>query len=462
MQLTEERDSMSAPVKKNDDITLEITGMSSDGSGIGRHDGFAVFVPNALPGEKVSVHIIKTASNYAVGKLIDVIERSSSRTLPPCPVFYKCGGCSLMHMSYPDQLVFKRQIVWDSLERIGRIKGVEVEPVIGMDDPFRYRSKGSFPFAEIEGRPAWGLYAAHSHRLIETSDCAIEKSEAVIASNAVLKWARAQNIPIYDEKTGRGVLRHVITRSLSGGDAVCVVTTGKLPHRDELIAEIREALPNVRSIVHNINPRNTNVICGEEFRVVYGDSAVVQSICGLDFEVSAESFLQVNPVQTEKLYACAVDGLGLSEEMTAADVFCGIGTISLLLAKRCSHVTGVEFVEKAVEDAYRNAKLNGIGNAEFFAGPAELILPRLVAEGRHFDAVTLDPPRKGADPAVLEAIINSGAEKLAYISCSPATLARDLRILVDGGYSIASVQPFDLFPFTSHVESVVLMSRAGL
>ncbi len=450
---------MSAPIKKNDDITLEITGMNSEGAGIGRHEGFAVFVPYALKGENVTAHIIKVTGSYAVGKLTEVVVPSEDRVEPPCPLFFKCGGCVLQHMSYKAQLEYKRQLVKDALERIGGLKGVDVAPVIGMGSPERYRNKGSFPFTVINGRPVWGLYAARSHRVTETHDCIIERREAVLAADAVREWAEANGVAVYDEKSGSGILRHVSVRTLTGGAAVCIVTTGKLPNEKDLVNRLTKAVPAVRSIVHNINSRSTNVIFGDQFRLLWGDGTVVQNLCGMDFAVSAESFLQVNPVQTEKLYELAVSGLGLTEDMSVADLFCGIGTITLMLASRAGHAVGIEYVERAVNDARRNAELNGIGNAEFFSGAAEEILPRLVKEGRRFDAVTLDPPRKGAEPAVLKAIADSGAGRVSYVSCSPATLARDLKILCGLGYSIESVQPVDMFPNTAHVETVVLMTK---
>lgn len=452
---------MAAPFAKNDDITLEITGMTSEGHGVGRYEGFAVFVPYALTGETVSAHIIKVASNYAVGKLTEVIIPSEERVAPPCPSFYRCGGCALQHLSYSAQLEFKRSLVRDALERIGGFGGIDVKPTIGMEDFERYRNKGSFPFAEKDGVPVWGLYAARSHRVIETNDCAIESLEAVSAAGAVRDWAEANRIPVYNEETGKGVLRHVVTRSLTEGATVCVVTTGKIPNEDDLVSRIKKAVPNVCSIEHNVNDRNTNVIFGDRFRLVWGKSSVEQSICGMRFAVSSESFLQVNPVQTEKLYKLAVAGLGLTEDMAVADVFCGIGTITLMLAQKAGSAVGIEYVGKAIEDAKNNAKLNGVYNVDFFTGAAETILPRLIEDGRRFDAVTLDPPRKGADPTVLKAIAESGAEKIAYVSCAPATLARDLSLLAGYGYRIDSVQPVDMFPQTAHVESVVLMSQGG-
>ncbi|MBO6060932.1 MAG: 23S rRNA (uracil(1939)-C(5))-methyltransferase RlmD, partial [Clostridia bacterium] len=283
--------------------------------------------------------------------------------------------------------------------------------------------------------------------------------ETVLAAKAVADWANANSVQAYDEASCTGVLRHVVVRRCTGGTAVCVVTSGRLPNKEDLIDRIKRAVPNVVSIVHNINSKDTNVICGAEYKLIWGENTVKESICGLEFDVSAESFLQVNRVQTEKLYRLAVDGLDLTGEENVADVFCGIGTISLMLANRARSVIGIEFVEKAVEDAKRNAELNGIDNAEFFSGSAERLLPRLVADGRSFDCITLDPPRKGADPAVLEAILKSGANRIAYVSCDPATLARDLKILCAGGFEILSVQPVDMFPFTHHIETVVHLRR---
>lgn len=450
---------MSIPLRKNDDIILEITGLTSEGSGVGRFEGFAVFVPYTLPGETVSAHIIKVTSSYAVGKLNELILCSPDRTEPLCPTYLKCGGCSLQHMSYEAQLVFKQGVVRDALERIGGLSGIEVKPAIGMDDPSRYRNKGSFPFASVDGKTCWGLYAQRSHRLIEMDDCIIERECTVKAAKATAEWADRYSVSPYDEITGSGILRHVVTRECSEGTAVCVVTTGELPHEDELISIIRKGLPSVKSIVHNINSRNTNVICGDRNRLLWGSSAVVERLNGLDFEVSQESFLQVNPVQTKRLYSLAVDGLNLSGSETVADIFCGIGTITLMLAKKASNAIGIEYVKRAVEDARKNAVINGIENAEFHCGAAEEILPRLIDEGRRLDCVVLDPPRKGADSAVLNAIAASGAKRVSYISCNPATLARDVKILSEHGYNVESVQPVDMFPFTRHVETVVLLSK---
>lgn len=450
---------MELPINKNDDIIIEITSMGSEGQGVGRHEGFAVFVPLALVGETVEAHIIKVTSSYAIGKLTAVIVASPDRVESNCSAFGRCGGCALRHMSYPAQLEYKREQVKNAMERLGGFKGIEVLPTIGMENPFRYRNKGSFPFADVGSGAQWGLYAKRSHRLIPVEDCDIERLETIAAANAVREWATENSVPIYNEMSGLGVLRHVVTRVTESGVAVTVVTTGALPEKEQLISCIRSLVPSVRSIVHNINPRNTNVITGDENHVIWGEASLRQTVCGMTFEVSAESFLQVNPEQTEVLYTCAADGLNLSKEDSAADIYCGIGTITLMLAKRTGHVIGIENVSKAVEDAKRNAAQNGIDNAEFICGEAEIVLPSIVRTDKKLTAITLDPPRKGAEPDVLHAIVNSGASRIAYVSCNPATLARDCRILVDGGYDIVSVQPVDMFPMTHHVETVVLMRK---
>lgn len=450
---------MNKPVNKNDNIILEITAMGSNGQGIGRYDGFAVFVPFTLVGETVNAHIIKVYNSYAVAKLIEVITASPHRVEPTCPVFGRCGGCALQHMDYVAQLEYKRIQVRDAMERIGGFSGVDVSPTVGMEQPLRYRNKGSFPFGRTNDGISWGLYAPRSHRLISIDDCIIERKEAVEAANAVREWASLCNVAVYNEETGDGVLRHVVIRTVSDGVSVTVVTTGALPHSDRLVELVRQHVPSVRSIVHNRNPLNTNVIMGSLNTLLYGEPSLCETICGTRFAVSVESFLQVNPIQAEVLYGLATDGLRVDESDYVIDLYCGIGTITLMLAKHAGRVLGIESVERAISDARRNADVNGISNVEFICGNAEDVLPKLIACGNSPTAISLDPPRKGADPAVLDAIIRSAVDRVAYVSCNPATLARDCSILRNGGYLVESVQPVDMFPMTHHVECVVLMSR---
>ncbi|HWQ58482.1 MAG TPA: 23S rRNA (uracil(1939)-C(5))-methyltransferase RlmD [Clostridia bacterium] len=447
------------PPERNEELTLTIDGLGSEGQGIGRHEGFAVFVPFALPGERVRAHVVKPGKSYAVAKLIDIIEKSPERAEPVCPVFGRCGGCELMHFSYPAQLEFKRGEVENALRRIGGFKDVSANPVIGMDEPLRYRNKASFPFAVVDGKARFGFYAPRSHRLIPLDDCPIQQKPLVDCAKAVRKWANVCGVSVYNEETGFGALRHAVARGNKAGEVmVAVVTNGALPHREELIRMLREGVPGLASIVHNRNDQNTNVIFGARFETVWGKERLEETVRGLSFDVSAASFLQVNPEQTEKLYR-EVEALLPGESGNVIDVFCGTGTITLLAARKAEQAVGIECVREAVEDAVRNAAKNNVTNARFVCGDAAEVLPKLVSADFSPDVVILDPPRKGCDPAVLEALVASGAKRLIYVSCDPATLARDCKRLREGGYELKSVQPVDMFPQTAHVECVVLMSR---
>lgn len=453
------------PVQRNDDITLTIHGLGSEGQGIGKYEGFTVFVPFALPGETVRAHIIKVSSGFAVGKLLSVEEKSPNRIAPVCAEFGRCGGCSVMHLAYVEQLQFKRDEVYAALTRIGGFSDPKVLPALGMDDPKSYRNKGSFPFAaDAAGKVAFGFFAPRSHRLIPLTDCAIQRDETLLCAKAVADWANRCGVSAYDEKTGRGVLRHVMARVSNENGAVMavVVTTGKLPHREELVAILRERVSGLCGIIHNKNREDTNVIFGKEFSTVWGNDRLPCTIAGLRFDVSAPSFLQVNPKQTEVLYQAALNALSLKGTERVADVYCGIGTISLMLAKHAASVDGIEIVPEAIEDAKQNAAKNGITNARFHCAPAEIALPKLVKDGFRPDAVVIDPPRKGCERPVLDALIACGAQKLVYVSCNPATLARDAKILAEGGYSLVYAQPVDMFPQTSHVETVALFIREEL
>ncbi len=445
---------------RNADIELRIDAMGSQGQGIGRLDGFAVFVPYTLPGELVRAHVIKPGKSFAVAKLTKIIEKSDDRCEAPCRVFGKCGGCAMMEMAYKAQLETKTRQVRDALERIGGFRGIEVPMAIGMDDPFRYRNKASFPIcADVDGTAHFGFYAPRSHRLINLDDCPIEREELVLCAKTVTDWARKYKISCYDETTGRGVLRHVVGRITSTGDVMTVVvTSGQLPHKDELIALLRERVPGIVSIVHNVNAQDTNVIFGEKFETVYGADHICEKIAGLSFEVSAASFLQVNPSQTEKLYALVKNALP-DGEFTAVDVYCGTGTLTLIAAQKAKKAVGIEYIKPAVQDALRNAGNNGISNAEFICGDAADELPKLIAGGFKPDVIIVDPPRKGCDDAVTAAMAESGVERIIYVSCDPATLARDAKKLAQAGYAFASIQSVDMFPHTSHVETVAVLER---
>ena len=446
----------SLPVSKNDDITLDITGINSDAQGVGHVRGYAVFVPGALPGESVRAHVIKAGSSYAVAKLTEILTPSPDRVTPFCPAFHSCGGCTMQHLSYPAQLRLKTQSVRDAFTHIGKLKNVSVQPIIGMERPLHYRNKGSFPFSSLDdGSAAFGFFSPKSHRLIPLTDCPIQDPQIISCVSAVCRWADSNHIAPYDETTRRGILRHAVVRVSSRGETmVVVVTTGELPCRDALVS----SLPEAASIWHNINPDNTNVIFGKEFRYIHGEKNLCHEIGGCKYRISPQSFLQVNTTQTEVLYNTAIRLLDPQPEDIIADAYCGAGTISLLLSSFCKKVIGIESVPEAVADAVRNAAFNSINNASFICGKVEDLLPKYC---HSVSSILLDPPRKGCDPSVLSCVAESNIPRLVYISCNPATLARDVAVLSSLGFSVEFVQPIDMFPHTSHVETVVLMSRVG-
>ncbi|MEN6594503.1 MAG: 23S rRNA (uracil(1939)-C(5))-methyltransferase RlmD [Clostridiaceae bacterium] len=444
------------PVKKNDDLTLNITALSNEGQGVARVEGYAVFVLGALAGETVRAHIIKVTPSYAIAKLLEILTPSKDRVSPRCDVFAQCGGCDLWHLSYPAQLAQKQQWVADALTRLGGFASVPMRPIIGMDEPIRYRNKGSFPFGTMGGAVVFGFFAERSHRLIPFADCPIQDEQIVESARKVAAWANDCGVPVYDEETGKGQLRNVVARTTADGELmVVVVTRGALKRTDELLAY----LDRCDSVWHNENPRDTNVVFGERFTLLSGRPTLTETIGDKRFSVSPQSFLQVNRVQTGVLYETAAAFLDPQPEETVVDAYCGVGTISLFLADHCRQVIGIEQVEPAIADAKQNAVANHISNATFLCGNVEDVLPRLVGEQTKIDAIVLDPPRKGCEPAALEAIADSGANRVVYVSCNPATLARDCKILAAKGFSLSAVQPVDMFPQTCHVECVVLMVR---
>ena len=447
------------PVQKNEDLELNICGTTLEGMGVGRAEGFTVFVQGALEGERVRTHIMKVTSSYAVGKLMTVLHPSPFRTEPECPVYVHCGGCVFSHVIYEEELRIKERQVVDALAHLGGLKDILVCPIIGMDKPERYRNKGAFPYGITEKGATFGFYAPRSHRLVPVDDCLIEQTGICRVVGAVKSWAQKYEVQPYDESTGTGTLRHVVVRVTTSGETMAVIVTkGDVPHKRALT----DALSFCDSIYWNRNDSSTNVIFGRDFIILSGKQVLRESLCGFIFDVSPRSFLQVNPVQTEKLYSAALEMLNLKEDETVADVYCGIGTISLLLARKAKQVIGIEIIPEAVENARENASRNGINNASFICSPAEKALPQLVSSGQILDCLIVDPPRKGCDSQVLEAILASGVQRMVYVSCNPATLARDLKILSVGGLLVKRVQPVDMFPRCGHVESVVKLTRAGL
>ena len=444
-------------LKKNDVVEITIDDLTVEGAGIGRHEGMAVFVPRALPGETVAVKIIKLTKSYAVGRMINLSRPSAERGTPFCPVFEQCGGCTLQHLSYDAQLAYKSRYVQQCFKRIGGIDidAPHIEPCTNTRD---YRNKASFPVAGQTGQAQAGFFAPRSHELI-ASDCPIQKPEINAAKNAVIRWANDNDIPPYNEQTGKGVLRHIVARQSSdGGVMVGVVVREKIDEHS--LIEALQSISNLKSIAININREKSNAILGRDTRVIYGDAYITEEYSGLKFRAALQSFLQVNHAQSQKLYDIALEYAAISKTDTVFDLFCGIGTISLLAARRAKRVLGIEYEPSAVKNAEENARLNGIDNAQFLAGDAGELLKTGVNTIGTPGIVILDPPRKGCDAALLEGIAAVSPQRIVYVSCNPATLARDAALLKERGYEVQQVSCVDMFPHTTHVETVVLMSRA--
>ena len=449
------------PVEKNKDYFMEITDIGNEGEGIGKIDGFTVFVKDALPSEKIKVRITKVNKSFAFGRLMEIIEPSKHRVEPKCPVYKRCGGCSLQHLSYDEQLKFKTKKVKDVLERIGGFENADVNDAIGMENPFHYRNKAQFPVREGKNGVEIGFYAPRSHNVIDIESCLIQHPLNDKIIRLIREFIKEENISVYNETTGKGLIRHIVTRIgyVTKEVLICIVINGKsIPKKERLIKKLSE-VEGLKGIVLNINTKNTNVILSRETKVLWGQGFITDYIGDVKFEISINSFYQVNPVQTKVLYSKALELAGLTGNENVFDIYCGIGTISLFLAKKAKKVIGVEIVEQAIEDAKRNAKINGITNAEFIAGSAEEVIPKLYEEGITADVVVVDPPRKGCDEAVLDTIIKMQPKRVVYVSCDPSTFARDLKVLCSNGYEKGTAQPVDQFCHSGHVETVCLLSK---
>ncbi|MGX9933513.1 23S rRNA (uracil(1939)-C(5))-methyltransferase RlmD [Virgibacillus salarius] len=452
-----------APVKKNQTITLTFEDLTHEGNGVGKIDGYPLFVPYGLPGEEAEVKVVKVNKNFGFGKLVEVRQASSERVEPPCDVYYKCGGCQLQHMSYAMQLDMKQNQVKNVMRKIAHMEQVPVHPTIGMKDPWRYRNKVQIPVGDKHGELITGFYQKRSHQIIDDMDtCVIQDDSNDRLVEAVRRIADRLGIKAYDEKQNRGVLRHIMVRTgRETNDAMIVIVTRteKLPYQDKLIKELTETYPHIKSIVHNVNSQRTNVILGKKTKVIWGETYIYDTIGDIRFAISAKSFYQVNPPQTKVLYDKALEYAKLGANDIVVDAYCGIGTISLFLAQQAKKVYGIEVVPEAISDAKMNAKLNGITNTEFVVGEAEKIMPWWKAQGLRPDVIVVDPPRKGCEVEFLQAMIEMEPKRIVYVSCNPSTLARDLKILDEGGYETKEVQPVDMFPQTNHVEVIVSIQR---
>ncbi|WP_396194507.1 23S rRNA (uracil(1939)-C(5))-methyltransferase RlmD [Fictibacillus barbaricus] len=446
------------PVHKNESYEVDILDLTHEGAGVARINGFTLFVPNTLPGERAKIKVVGIKKGFGFGRLEELIEPSPERVEPPCPIYKWCGGCQLQHLSYAGQLEYKRKQVEDVLTRIGKLENVPVLPTLGMgDEPWRYRNKAQVPVGEREGRIITGFYQKRSHEIVEMDSCIITGKTDDDAVQAVKEIVNKYNISAYNEEKHKGMLRHIIARygKTTGDLMIVLVTNGKdLPKRKKIVEDITATLPEVKSIVQNVNTKRTNVIFGDETRVLWGAEYIYDFIGDIKFAISARSFYQINPDQTKVLYDQALKYAELNGNETVIDAYCGIGTISLFLAQKAKKVYGVEIVPEAIEDARRNAELNNITNAEFAVGKSEEVIPAWKKQGITPDVIVVDPPRKGCDEELLKTIIEMKPKRVVYVSCNPATLARDLRVLEDGGFKTMEVQPVDMFPQTTHCEAV--------
>ena len=499
-------------IRKNDEFELTIEDMSEDGAGIGKQDGYIWFVKDAVIGDRIRARAMKMKKNYGFARLMEVLEASKDRVMPECPVARQCGGCQLQMMSYEAQLHFKERKVYNNLRRIGGMenlrlpeqadevsvpenvserntsermettdagvkaenvsgksagegvdKTITMEPILGMEHPWRYRNKAQFPFGrDKDGRIIAGFYAGRTHHIVEAEDCLLGVEENAVILDIIKKIMEEYQIAPYDEETHKGLIRHALIRKgFSNGELmVCLVINGKkLPHADIFVERLKE-VPGMTSISYNINQEKTNVILGAELVNLYGPGYITDKIGNVSYQISPLSFYQVNPVQTEKLYGTALEYAGLTGGETVWDLYCGIGTISLFLAQKAKKVYGVEIVPPAIEDARRNAALNGMENVEFFVGKAEEVLPREYEKNQVYaDVIVVDPPRKGCDSVCLDTIVRMQPKRVVYVSCDSATLARDVKYLNERGYAVERVRCCDMFGMSGHVETVVLLSH---
>ena len=469
-------------MKKNDVFTVTIEDMGEDGAGIGKTDGYTWFIKDALIGDVIQASVMKMKKNYGFARLVKVLEPAPGRVEARCPVARACGGCQLQELDYREQLRFKERKVYNHLKRIGGmdrlflpedrekaagvLDAVVMEPIIGMEDPWRYRNKAQYPVGlGKDGQPAAGFYAGRTHSLIPAPglDCLLGCQENKELLKIILDFMKEYKIPPYDEAAHQGLVRHVLLRKgfSSGGLMVCLVINGEeLPHGGELAERLRSA--GVSSVSYSVNMERTNVIMGTRIVNLYGPGYITDTIGDIEYRISPLSFYQVNPVQTEKLYGTALEFADLSGGETVWDLYCGIGTISSFLAKKAGKVYGVEIIPQAIEDARENARRNGIENVEFFVGKAEEVLPEQYERNHvHADVIVVDPPRKGCDPVCLETILKMAPERVVYVSCDSATLARDVKFLEENGYRAMRVRPVDMFPMGGHCECVVKLERVG-
>ena len=453
-------------IRKNDIFEADITAMTTEGSGICRIEGMAVFVPGTAVGDRCAVRIVKVLRKYAFGRLEKLLAPSPDRIAPDCPVAAQCGGCVYRHIRYEAELQIKTQRVRDALERIGGLQDFQVEPILAAPDRCRYRNKCQLPIGlSKDGALQLGFYAVNSHRIVNTESCLLQPEAFDRAAAAFRRWYAVSGESVYDEASHSGVLRHLYMRrgEMSGEMMVCVVANGAALHEEALLVEmLREAVPEITGVLLNINREKTNVVLGKTCRTLWGKDTITDTLCGLAFEIAPHAFYQVNRTQAERLYGKAAEYAGLTGAETLLDLYCGTGTIGLSMAKNAKKLIGAEIVPAAVENARRNAERNAIQNAEFLCADAAEAARILFERGEKPDVIVIDPPRKGCDSALIATIAAMRPKRVVYVSCDPATLARDLKLFRESGYKTETVTPADMFPGTAHVETVVLLSKGEI
>ena len=448
------------PVEKNKEYVVDIIDNGFGSEGIAKIEGFTIFIPNAIKGEKVKILIVKVLSSHAFGKIVEILEESKHRIKSDCLTYKRCGGCNLRHIKYEHTLKMKQDAVQSLVNKTLKAK-LKVEETLGMENPYNYRNKAQYPIGiNKEGNPVLGVFANRTHEIIPIHNCYIQNKETEELSKFVFDFIVKNKISIYNEETGKGLIRHIVTKiGIKTNEIMCIIVINgnKIPKEQELVKEVIDHFKNVKTIIKNINKKNTNVILGKDNINLYGDGYITDKLGGFTFKISPLSFYQVNPIQAEELYKIGVESAGISKNDTVFDLYCGIGTISLFMAKYAKKVYGIEIVDEAIEDAKENAKMNNMTNTEFLCGNVETVLDNLIYEKKiKPDSIMVDPPRKGLDNKTIENILKIKPNKLVYISCNPATLVRDLSKLEEL-YEVNRIKPVDMFPFTSHVECVAVL-----
>ncbi|MDM1003598.1 23S rRNA (uracil(1939)-C(5))-methyltransferase RlmD [Clostridium perfringens] len=453
-------------VEKNKEYIFDIISQGYEGEGIAKIDNkYPIFIEGALKGEKVKVRIVKVNKNFAYGKLMEVLEASEERVNPPCAIYKRCGGCKLQHASYKAQLDFKWDRVKDCVSKIGKLDPSIVKYPLGMENPWRYRNKVQLPIGLINGEVKIGFFAPRSHDIIDMESCLIQDEIGDKVVKLTREWIEKFNIRPYNvdgEYDEKGIVRHImIRRGFTTNEVMVVLVTNgeNLPHKEEFVDLMVKNIPGIKSIIQNINSKKTNVILGLESKTLWGEDTISDYIGDFRFNISPLSFFQVNPIQTEVLYGKALEYANLTGNEEVFDAYCGTGTITLFLSQKAKKVYGVEIIPQAIDNAWINAKENKVENVEFFVGESEVVIPDLINKGVKADVVVVDPPRKGCDKKLLDAITNIDAKKIVYVSCDPSTLGRDLQVLEENGYKTLEVQPVDMFPNTSHVENVAKLIK---